>query len=76
MDEREFFYVITLQYQNPNGTGVTSATCSGVVGGFPTRRDAYERIVQQNREELGAASCVTLFFSLEPNDLGAQRSAD
>lgn len=75
MDEREYHYVITVQYANPNGPGIMGSTRDGVVGGFEpgdTRETVYTEIVKRTCEELGITSCATLFFSLEPNKLGAQ----
>lgn len=74
MNERDYHYVLTLQYDNPNGPGIMASTRDGVVGGFEpgdTRETVYEEIVKRTCEELGITSCVTLFFGLEPNDLGA-----
>ena len=73
MTDREFHYVITVQYQNPDGPGILGSTRSGVCGPEPgdTRESMYDAIVSRTAEELGITSCVTLFFSLEPNDVGA-----
>lgn len=71
MAERAYHYVITVQYQNPNGPGVLGSTRSGVCGPDEgdTRESMYDAIVSHVAEELGITSCVTLFFSLEPNSL-------
>ena len=74
MGSREYHYVITVQYQNPDGYGVMASTRSGVVEVDPgdTRESVFDEAVQRVRRELGVDASVTLFFALEPNELGAQ----
>ncbi|MFI1562171.1 hypothetical protein ACH4ZX_03755 [Streptomyces sp. NPDC020490] len=75
MAEHEWHYVITLQYQNPNGPGIVASTRDGVVGFEPgdTREKVYAFIVKRTAEELGVESCVTLFFDLARNDLEGEQ---
>jgi hypothetical protein len=64
---REYFFVLTLQ-----GSGGTPGTVNGVArttrAGI-TRQEMYGDIYRDACKELGLQSAVTLFFSLEPNDL-------
>jgi hypothetical protein len=64
---REFHYIITVQ--RPVGAGTHTQTQEGTYSAAPgaTRQEAYLQIV----DSLGHPGANTLFFSLEPNDLGA-----
>jgi hypothetical protein len=70
----EYHFVITLQFKKEGTPGLRVNTVTGTTSVRPgeTRQEVYQRLLQGSMERLQTSGASTLFFSLEPNDLGAQ----
>lgn len=71
MADREYHYVITLQFRKDGEPGVSSNTIEGTVTARrkDTRQDVYREAYRRACEALEVDNGVTLFCMIEPNAL-------
>lgn len=67
---RLYHYVITLQKAIPNGYSTNTIHGTWRVVPGDTRSGVYAAVLKSAKEAVGADEAVTVFFSLEPDDLG------
>ena len=71
----EYHFVITLHDEDRPARGPVSVDGTILVAKGTTRQNAYRQVIRSARGQLKPIpeNVVVLFFSLEPNDLGAAR---
>lgn len=67
----DLHYILTIQFQKaPGSVGYSTITGSWRPGAGHTRHAVYEALLADARRGAGVRESVTVFFSLEPDDLG------
>ncbi|MEU3161994.1 hypothetical protein ACPCAJ_21155 [Streptomyces griseoincarnatus] len=71
MADREYHFVVTLQFKRDGEPGVFSNTIEGTItaGRGATRQDLYRDVYARACEALEVSNGVTLFCMIEPNRL-------
>jgi hypothetical protein len=71
MANREYHFVITLQFRKEGEYGNFANTVTGTVAAKrgETRSSLYQRVLDDAAKAVGATDPVTLFFDLARNDL-------
>lgn len=71
MSRREYHFVITLQFTRKGEYGAMTNTVNGTVTAKhgATRQDLYQDVLDRALDGLGITEGVTLFCSIERNDL-------